>query len=694
MGLSMKDLNKAKIKNCIIVGCLLLVMLIIWIFPIKSRNISLQMLTDGSYKKDSVQISIYSEKVYRDLYVNSYPVTDNSVIFNIPSEYNPVEKVYVEDKDFAESVKELKVLSNGINIADYVSASFEGNIWEISGDKYIFSQDAMRNIEKGRSNPWMLRIIISFLEIIIVVTYFAYRFIKKRFGKFKSILVFGIFYSVPLVILIFNAYKKSISFFGNSINNITIIIAILVCVAALLIACVLCDKENKISKYIIIAIYIFAVIFSVGKMMFYSERVSNFPDENAHIGYVAYLEKTNEFIPDFEKMPTAGNVNVDTEIRTMVFAPNTINNLRHPPLYYHLMRLSNAITFEDDNTFTVNLDKIRYFSMAIGIIAFVLMFYIGYTRFKKYPIIHLLFSTIIISVPMMCYGLAGVNNDTLALLTTTIAMLGLIRYSEKKCNFGTYFLIALGVSATVLIKMTAGIVVFIAAIGVLAVSMIKEKSWSGLVCWKFLATCPIYLAAFLFYMLMLVRYGSFQPSLHTLSEEFAWSTGFYLPAEQRIMQSLLKYILYFTKSFFTTWEGIFSHITLAKNNFWDGFSFFLMWIFPIVVSLRSNKRLNYRCPIASMYVGLMVSFIMQLVNGYIGLLTRGYLGGYQSRYYLCAILIFALAGALLLEKQLDMKTADADLRQKVVTSASVVYIGLLTYGDFVYFLLHYTNYLL
>lgn len=692
----MVNFKKLLTKKRIAVICLLLALILVWFSPIKSKNVSVQFLTDGSYIADSVSIGVFSQKAHKDLYINDYQMTDNYVLLNIPTEYNSDTKISVKDQNFAKSVKEIKVLSNGLRQADYVSASLDSELWVEDGENIALSSKALDTIEKGRNNPWMMRLIFSFCLIAIALFYLFFKVIKKHFGNFKAVLVSIVALCAPLSIYLFQQqqlFDKTVFIFGMGFSNFYFVAAIIASVALLITACILFDKENKASKIVIIAVYVFATLFSIGKMAFYNERVAYFPDESAHISYVAYLDKTNDFIPEYEEVPMSYPIHEYTETATTAFANGTVNNLRHPPLYYHLLRLSNAIEFKDENTYTVDLDKIRFFSMAIGLSALILIFYIGYSRLKKIPIIHLLYSTIVISVPMMCYGLAGVNNDTLCLFTVTLTVLGLLRYVENKRNFLTYFIIALGVTSTVLTKMTAGIVAVIAAIGVLVIFMIKEKSWRGIFNWRFLITLPIYVTALAFYMLMIFKYGSLQPSLHVLSEEYAYSTGFYLPVEQRTVQSLWQYLTYFVGMFFKTWSGVASGISLLKGSFFEGMAFTLIWFIPLLLLLKSSKKTAYKYPILTTYIGLFAAFALQLVNGYNGLLTRGYLGGFQSRYYLCAILIFAFAAAVLLQKFLAQKVENNTTNKKVAICVSVIFVGLLTYGDFVYFLLNYNSYI-
>ncbi|MDO4742982.1 MAG: hypothetical protein Q4B04_02965 [bacterium] len=699
-----EKLKKLSIKNIVALSCLCLLILLIWILPLKSANVSVQLLTDNRDSLGSnVTVNILCESAYDQLYTFDVDIINGTATFNIPTEYLQFDRIYISDADFANATTGIKILSNGISVADYVSAEFKGQIWTNEDSNYIFNSDALNTLDKGISNPWKFKLFVSCLLLVVLLLYVVFIIINKKAGIFKAVLSVAICCFALLALYLFNQNNQLNAVLHFTVGNLGNVVPVFLLVTAfvfILIACVLCDKESKISTRLIIFIYVAMLIFSTGKMVFYNEKVGRTPDEPLHIGYVAYLDQTNDIIPEFDKMPYAHTVFLDNETLKIKFTEGTVNYLRHPPLYYHLMRLSNAVSAEENDTFTVNLDRIRSFNICITIISLALIFYLGFTRVKKIPILHLLYSMIAISVPMLTYCCSGVNNDSFTILTVSVFYWGILRYCENKRNFSTYLLIALGIATTLLTKMTAGIIVLLAAAIVLISTLIREKCWKQLISWQFLITIPLYLLPVAYYLFTYFKYGSFQPELHVLNQDYANSTGFYLPVADRTVQSFLNYFYYFFNNFMHTWTGIFSHTSLPKpwqNAFLENIALILIWVFPLLSFIKPIRQTQkYAKPICAIFIGVLVTVVMQFINGYNGLLNRGYVGGYQSRYYLCAIAMFALCATVLVEKALttcDQNKRDYPIVKKILICATVVFIGLLAYEDFIYFLVHYNNYL-
>lgn len=693
----------SRFKNIILVGCVIVLVTLIWLLPLQSRSASVRLITDGSCDGRTIEVNIYAAKAYKDLYSFHAVVSDGELTFLLPTEYLPADRIYITDEEFARCVTGMGILSNGLSVADYESASMDGEVWRQTGSEYELNDSAMKTIDDGLSNPWFFKVMLCVGVVALAVLTVVYLWMRKCFGTFRATLSYGIGFTALWLIASWkhdDLFNITLNLAGKAVSNGIPVILIVITVAVLLIACVLCGSNGRFVKPLILVIYVFVLVFSVGKAVFYAEKVGNTPDEETHIAYVAYLEETGEWIPTYESMCMMQVISSDTETLHARFAEGTVNNLRHPPLYYHLIRMSNGITFDEDGTFTVDLDRVRGVSMAIATAALVLILYIGYTRLKKIPLIHLLYGMIVTGVPMMMYGISGVNNDTFTLLTISVFFLGILRFSEKKRSFFTYLLIALGVSLTLLTKMTAGIIVVIAALIVVVVTLIREKCWKELLSWQFLTTLPLYLIVAAFYLYEYAQYGSFQPSLHALNEAYAYSTGFYPPVETRTVQSLMEYIGYFFDRFIQSWWGIASHISLMKPDhyaFLETAALSMLWLFPLLFIPKSIRRNQaYTKSVLALYVGAVVTIVMQFVNGYTGLLERGYLGGFQSRYYLCVIVMFAFSAALMVQKvfvEIPREDRWALVVRRVTVCATVFFIGLLAYEDFIYFLLHYTTYL-
>ncbi|MCC8101913.1 MAG: DUF2142 domain-containing protein, partial [Clostridiales bacterium] len=332
-------------------------------------------------------------------------------------------------------------------------------------------------------------------------------------------------------------------------------LAILLCLLFLVpvCACILVIEGSSRTKLLCLFVYAFLFLYALLQMTYYENYVGRTPDEMQHISYIAYLEEKDVLIPDFTEM-TYGTLFSENsamdDVWRLDWTNEAVNYLGHPPLYYQIMRLANAISFESYGTVcVVRIDRLRRFSMAIAALALLLIFYIGFTRLEhRNPCLHLLYGMITTSVPMMLYGAGGISNDTLALLTVTIYFLGILRFVEQKRDWKTYLLIAVGVTATMLTKTTAGLMTALASVVVIVVCLLREKSWKRLFHRSFFATLPVYLPAVFYFLYIYKLYGTFQPSLADfVSEEYFRNSSFYVQEEERAVMTLYQYFLYYKR---------------------------------------------------------------------------------------------------------------------------------------------------
>ncbi|MCD8346673.1 MAG: hypothetical protein LUD16_01740 [Lachnospiraceae bacterium] len=470
-------------------------------------------------------------------------------------------------------------------------------------------------------------------------------------------------------------------------------------------------EGSRAAKPLSLFVYAFLFFYALFQMSYYESYVGRTPDEIQHISYIAYLEDKDVLIPDFTEMTYAvllPETSALDGVWRLDWTNDEVNYLGHPPLYYQIMRLANAIQFESDGEVcVVNIARLRRFSMGIAALALLLIFYIGFTRLdQKKPCLHLLYGMIVTSVPMMLYGASGISNDTLALLTGTVYFGGILRFAEQKRDWKTYLLIAVGGTASLLTKTTAGLMTAMASVVVVAVCLIREKSWKCLFHRSFFVTLPIYLPAVLYFLYIYKQYGTFQPSLaNFVSEAYFQESAFYVPEEERAVMTLYQYFLYYKREFFGSWSGIASHIALYKPTRLyspDRIALLSIWILPAVSAFffwRKKDSRGIAC--TGLYAAALLAVAMQFVNAAGGFYSRGYMGGFQSRYYICVIAAFGLSIARLFERgftdsQASQALPDGTLQKNRQTLLSVlvtVFVLLLFYENFIYFLLNFTEYL-
>lgn len=465
-------------------------------------------------------------------------------------------------------------------------------------------------------------------------------------------------------------------------------------------------------------IYILAMLYFIFKMFFYSAYVSGFPDEIEHISYIAYLQSSGRIIPEFKDMAVLKFENQSDSAKNNVLKPSYVyvgmvmsgsfNYLCHPPLYYHIMRMSGGIFLDKDKVFHVNLFRLRAFSMLLAALAIALLFYLGRTRISLQPAIHLLYAVICVSIPMMSYCCAGVSNDTMSLLCFTIFSFGIVRFLEGKRNTVTSLLVAFGLCGSFLSKLTAGMIAFFTAVILVLYIIFKEKSIKFFISKPFIATIPIYILTLSYFFIVKRQTGSFQPTFAMLSPKRFFKSGFFTPAYRGTM-NLSQYFFYYSKHFEMTWTGIASHISLAKSGcFWDIDKIAILFaaVLPLAVLIvKANNKIIIMVKIA--VVAIIITLVCQFYHAYYEFQNfSGYMGGFQSRYYLCTIFVFAYGSSYFAEVLYGSDNSDkscknpksaaikTSLRHIAVNAGCIIYSVLLIYEDFIYFILNYHKYVM
>lgn len=470
------------------------------------------------------------------------------------------------------------------------------------------------------------------------------------------------------------------------------------------------DQDHRMSLFVIYGT-MFAIFLA--KALFYAKYVGRFPDEIDHISYIAYLVKSNMVIPDFKSMTILilqSGTGGDTFHGQYIFGTAT-NQLGHPPLYYQLMRLAHGIVLQN-GTVAIHIIRLRLFSLMLASFGLLLAFYIGWTRIRHIPVFHLLYAVICVSVPMFAYVSAGVNNDTMCYVTVTLYLLGFLRYTEKKANVWTYLLISLGITLSVLTKATAAMLVIGSLAFYLLYRAIFHKDWKFFTRRGFAATLPVYLVGILYLLAVKQQTGSFQPTLRSLNLQQYMNSIFYVAPANRQHMDFMTYFSYFFKNFALTWSGISSHVALIKPTpFWslDQIGLLLLAVLPMLLLFRRkhlSKRDQHQTAVLFIYCTLLMIICIQFIRAYWEFShVSGYLGGFQSRYYLCAIPMLSLCitwGAeSIFSRTFTRWTANGrgqNIQRAVIKGAAIqgiciLFSSLLVYEDIIYFLLHFNQYL-
>lgn len=614
------------------------------------------------------------DKVYSQNFMSSFDNLSGINLFLYPSENETTEDVYLSLLD----VDTGKTITNQIIYGEDIENS-EGH-YKVKFDKQPKSQAksyriVLKSIEEKNKIPAQFAVGTS-------TNYLVANMQSNKEHEAKSIVFTPMFER-------FNARTTLI---------------IIICLGVLFLVIILNYKKLNIpAKWVIIFVYLLFSIYSVYRINYYHEYVGRTPDEDAHISYLAYLEDENDiFVPDYNKI----EVGILEDRDTLFIPDNAVYNyLGHPPLYYEILHLTRAVDSKGDGNYFVKDSRLLIMNIIIGMSGLLLAFYIGYSRIIKEPIYHLLYASILTSIPMLIYGFSGVNNDNLTLLTVNIFFLGMLRFSENRLNFLTYLLIALGINLTMWTKVTAGIGVILTALIFLTYSIYKQKNFKLINCKEFFITLPLYLITFVYFILVYKRFDTFQPALQSMDIPDFYSSVFYIPFEQRVHMNFSEYIMYYFPKFFQTWTSIESHVSLSKENSWlsaEKLGSMLVLILPTIYLIIKNKLKDNTMTLAKVfYTSILFTVLLQFKTSIDRFYIDGYPGTHQTRYYLCFIAVLGFICVKLLSETRESINEKISITEnganKILSNAilifCVVFTLLLLYGDFIYFLYYFKDYL-
>lgn len=482
---------------------------------------------------------------------------------------------------------------------------------------------------------------------------------------------------------------------GRQVNTrFWLIVYCLVC--NLVLAFVVLYQDIKNAKQVVLpGIYIVSFLMCCFKMWVYRTYIHGFADESYHIAYVAYLEKTGKIIPNFSDMRA---LSISGSSAHFASLPR-YNYLGHPPLYYHFLRLANAVKFDGD-TITLNLMGMRMVSNVLALIGIAVVMYIGFSRIRKdRPYWHLFYLTSVLCIPMMIYDVSGINNDVLPLLGCGLFFLGALRFTEEKRSYLTFFLMAFGICFSLLGKLTAGCVLVLTTVFFAVCFCVREKSIKKIWCKPFWATLPVYGVTLFYFAVIYLQTGKLQPRIKDMANGGEYKPKFYVEFMDRQDWSVLQYITRFIDKFCGQWLGISSHVSLPNMGSNDSIGVILrmsLWVLPLLMFVTwkhykkvdgnvqsTTRELFLKCAYASIILTVCVQLFRGIQNFFY---KTGYMGSHQSRYYLCVAMILAFCIVSVLERE-DEKIG------KKLNGVILLSGAYFMFSDFIYFLLSYTTFI-
>ena len=455
------------------------------------------------------------------------------------------------------------------------------------------------------------------------------------------------------------------------------------------------SHENR-KNIIISLIYASALVYMIFKASFYYREVDWGPDARAHLSYMYYeWENPKQLIPEFEHIYML-DLDIVGEKAYIVGKTEDVCYLGHPPAYYKLMSACGAVRYEPQGGTYIDMRRVHICNVLLTMagILMCLQWGGGYIqRAGNHPGIHFLYAAIVSTLPMISYIGSNISNDNILYLDLALVLWGLQRGVEGKRNFATYFLIALGTVLSVLSKLTLGLMVVVGLAVVVLYLMFRERSIRIVCCKEFVLTLPLYFAALAYFFILKGDYHTLQPSLQRLSaESFVHSEWAMLQGAQR---SMWQSIQHFWRGFWGTWTAVYGHAysmsrqeKMAALPYYIFMVIFMCYILSSIVRGIRRKVMPEELPMICLGIGSIVAFIYQMrrqVPSYMA----GRDSGYQARYYICGIAVYALCCA---QPLVWAWRRNERWIRLALTAGAVIYGAILIYSDFYYFLMNFESY--
>jgi hypothetical protein len=376
-----------------------------------------------------------------------------------------------------------------------------------------------------------------------------------------------------------------------------------------------CRPWKKCAKF---GIYgLFFAMFIV-QALFYIKYIppGQAPDERAHLSYIAHLQESGRWYPDFESMPIyyfSGE------------ASDQISHLGHPPVYYLLFS-----PFSSDQVQNVMLQWRHFRSLNLGLAAcaLALMFWIGMRQ--RLPLaFHFMYVLILTSIPMLPYLAASINNDNLAIFSGALIILGTLLALEGKP--GAKWLLGIGVCLAPLAKATAGLQASIFIVFILFMLWRDGASIRELLTRFGLTLAAGAAPPLLYYGYTIAQYGTPLPIFGTMD---------YKAPQGIALMDFIAYLGHFQNFLQLSWSGIVSHQTGLPRYAWpQNGAMTLVPLFALwglfISTKRFSPQLRHLFLVAKSGIIALLGFaVIHFIKVYLSYVETGYIGGIQARYYL------------------------------------------------------------
>jgi len=426
-------------------------------------------------------------------------------------------------------------------------------------------------------------------------------------------------------------------------------------------------KTEELNTFFTSKLILYSLFFALAmfKVEYYKDNI-HFkypPDELAHIAYIDHVHKHHEILPKFETMHMLNNLKAG-------------NYLSHPPLYYKILDLA----YDENYSIYQNVDNFRTISMIIFWASFLLLLYFGFSA-NMGILAHLVYLSVISSVPMFAYLGGSINNDTLAIFGGLVFIAGFKRLLEKEYTTLTYFILGLGIFIAYFSKLTVAVLIFFVFVFYLLYSL-KIKEIPKITKLQFSMLLLFLLPIFYYQTYIIFTYHSLVPTFNKTHPEEYLQSAFFVPEAARHYLTHFEWFERMQNYIEGGWFGIHSHHSFTKENMWQYIGLLILHgVALFALFFRCREENKSFCLVGKIaLLSLLSVLVVQYFQSYGVHLSKGYMGGLQPRYLLPFMFAFAIMAATFVERFNKIF---------IVTILTIVICIQAIYSDFFYFLQYY-----
>lgn len=378
------------------------------------------------------------------------------------------------------------------------------------------------------------------------------------------------------------------------------------------------NRQTVLPGLVLVAILVLSAIFS------FNFKANSFPDELAHLGYVA--DVATQGFPDYRE--------------GLVVGSKSKNYLQHPPLYYMFVGAEYRLIGGEPRPAVFLLRTTNWLFLA----AFFACIAASLREFDLGALDTVFAFLVVASIPMVPALGGAISNDPLSFMGCALFFWGLLRWHLER-RFALDLMLIGGVVAA-LSKATSASVIVCLALAYICLfwkeTFLRLRHLSPADMVKILTAIGL---VGVFYASMYLTYGRFFPRAGN-----GPAVNFALRNPDAPRRDLLQMIYFFIAGNVDSLQRAYGHVRFSDLGFRDNVlrcmlgAAMLCGVFGLYRNWSQDRRTARL--MLSVLLGSAVFLSIYFINTYLRHVATGYPGGIQARYGFGLLPAFALVATL------------------------------------------------